>query len=288
MQLTFITARGKGFNAGLAAWCKPGAKRGDTLVLEVSWGLPPYINAGNYPLAMVMELAVATLSVLLVVGAVRRFLLKRNKTTVLIGFVFAGIFLAALMTGLGKALVIGAVLTYQEAVFTFYFDGLALMCVMISNTAFFIFTLDVFYDLPPRRKRASIVAYLVLEAVAVAGGIAALATRNVEPLFKNLLNGVVLGMSFYTYILLVVKAFSVASRVAGREERQGMRLIGLSGMLIVAFFVTFALDVLNPFGLGNISPFYFVAWSVAGIAVLVTYRGYFGVKTPGNAGNGEM
>lgn len=237
--------------------------------------LPEYINAGNYPYAMGIELAVATLAALLVFGAVRKFLQKRNTTTILIALVFGGIFMAAFLTGLGKLLVVSRLLTYEQAVFVFFFDGLALMCIMISGTAFFIFILDVFYGVTGRKKHVALVIYLAIEGIAVVGGIIALLTRSTEPLFKNLLNGTVIGLSFFTYILLVYKAFSVASRADDPSDRLGIRLIGVSGLLIVAFFLTFALDVLNLFGWGNISPFYFVAWSIAAGAVLVTYLGYF-------------
>ncbi|MHA1697710.1 MAG: hypothetical protein ACTSWN_02600 [Promethearchaeota archaeon] len=62
-----------------------------------------------------------------------------------------------------------------------------------------------------------------------------------------------------TYTLLVIRAFYVAKKAELRLDRISMQMIGTSGLLILLFLVFFALDVLNLFGLGNMSVFYFIA-----------------------------
>ncbi|MHA1372471.1 MAG: hypothetical protein ACTSRA_22450 [Promethearchaeota archaeon] len=51
----------------------------------------------------------------------------------------------------------------------------------------------------------------------------------------------------------------MAKKAELRLDRISMQMIGTSGLLILLFLVFFALDVLNLFGLGNMSVFYFIA-----------------------------
>ncbi len=239
-----------------------------------TWGLPTYINAFNYPIAAVMELSICMLSILLVINSFKKFIVKRNRITIEISFVFCGIFLAAFLTGLGKLLVISGIIDYSILVYVLYLDAIALMCVMISSTAFFFFVLDTFYAMTPRNRQITIIIYLIPNMIAVMSGLYALITRDPSTLLKNMLNGIILSLSLFTYLLVTIKASLIARKATGLDKA-GIQMIALSGILIIAFFVFFTLDVLNLFGWGNISLFYFIAWPIAAIGILVTYIGYF-------------
>jgi hypothetical protein len=239
------------------------------------WGLPSYISsAGNYLAGMMLELATCVASLLLVVAAFRKYSEKRNKTTLQIMFVFTGFCLGSLLTGLGKLLVVTGAVTYTFIVFDLYMDGLAIMSLMISNTAFYLFTLNVFYDIKPRGRAASIIIYVGIEILVAILGLFILLARVYNTLVKNLLTGAILAQSIFTYLLLATRAIKIAEKALGLD-RIGIQLVSLSGFLIIGFFALFALDVLNLFKMGNMSAFYFVAWAVADAAMVVTYLGYF-------------
>jgi hypothetical protein len=223
---------------------------------------------------MTLELATCAASLMLVVASFKKYSEKRNKTTLQIIFVFTGFCLGSLMTGLGKLLVVTGAVTYTFIVFDLYLDGLAIMSLMISSTAFFLFTLNVFYDLKPRVRAVSLVIYVSIEICVAILGLFILLARVYNTLMKNLLTGGILVQSIFTYILLAMRAIKIAGKASGLD-RTGIRLVCLSGFLIIGFFILFALDVLDLFKMGNMSAFYFVAWAVADAAMVVTYLGYF-------------
>ena len=245
-----------------------------------TWLLPVSLTPARYLAGMITEYTVCTIMIFLVLDSIRLYLQKKNGTTIKITFVFCGFFIATMLTATGKMLVISGLLTYPIVEYHYFLDAFAFMSLLISNTAFFLFTLDVFYTLHPSRKRIVVGVYLAFEAlVGVIGGIVIgseyAGVPQAQLLGLNmLLDGMIFGFSVFTYLLLAIRALAVAKRASG-ADRVFMRMIGLSGVFVIAFILAFVSDVLNLFGLGNISVPYFIAWSFAVAAVFITRIGYF-------------
>ena len=224
---------------------------------------------------MIIELGVCTFSILLVSNSLKKYMTKHNKITAEIIFIFCGFFVSSFLTGFGKLLIISGVSNYQIIQHVFFIDNFALMSLIIANTAFFLFTLDVFYNIEANKKRDLIIAYISIESVLLVIGIIILLSGITSKLATIGVLGSFFVLFIFTYVLLTIKAFNVARKALPGLDKISMQLIILSGFLIIGFFLLFGLDVLNLFGLGNISAFYFMSWSVAAVAMFVTYLGYF-------------
>jgi len=240
-----------------------------------TWGLPPYISSPqNYVAGMIIELTTSCVSLLLVIGAIRKYMEKRNRVTIQIIFVFCGFFLGSLLTAMGKILIVTGLATYEMVTYEFYLDSFAIMMLMISNTAFFLFTTEVFYNMEPGHRKKSIIIFVSIEIAMVILGLFVLLLKIRSSVVKNILTGEILVQSMFTYVLLSLKASKIARKAEGLD-RIGIQLVGVAGVLVIAFFLFFALDVLNLFGWGNMSAFYFISWAIAMAGIIVTYMGYF-------------
>lgn len=244
-----------------------------------SWNLPGTVTAGRYVAGMVTEFIVFGIMLLLVFSSIKKYLLKRNITALKVTFVFCGLAVSTFLTGLGKLLVVSGTYDYTVVEYTFFIDAFSIMSMMISNTAFYLFTLDVFYQLETRKNKIAILVYLALEFIILSLGIYLwIAYRGKNPAefigLNTFLMVLLFSLSLFTYLLLAAKAFRVSRKATG-FDRVSMRMIGWSAVLVIAFFFLFAVDVLNLLGIGNISVPYFLALSTAVIAILITYIGYF-------------
>nr|MDO8111425.1 hypothetical protein [Candidatus Sigynarchaeota archaeon] len=240
-----------------------------------TWGLPPYISSPqNYVAGMIIELSTCFVSISLVLRAIAKYKEKKNRITVQIIFVFCGFFLGSLLTALGKVLVVSGLAVYDTVVYELFLDSLAIMALMISNTAFFLFTIEVFYNMEPGRRKKSIMIFVSIEIAIAIVGLFVLLLKIRSTVLKNVLSGGILAQSVFTYILLSIKAFKISRKATGLDKI-GIQLVGLAGVLVITFFVFFALDVLNLFGWGNMSLFYFISWAIASAGIIVTYMGYF-------------
>ncbi|MHA1368783.1 MAG: hypothetical protein ACTSWN_15755 [Promethearchaeota archaeon] len=218
-------------------------------------------------------------SILLAFQSIKRYRAKRNATTIKIIVVFAGFMITSYLTAFGKALVISGAYPYDVVEYKFFIDAFAIMTIMIANTAFFSFTLDVFYNFTAIKKKVLIIIYLFIELVVVAFGVFLwvvydIITEQLYLILNILVMAIVFALSIFTYVLMLIRAIQVAKKSEG-FDKISMHLMGLSALLILCFFMCFGADVLNLFGLGNISIIYFLAFGFAFASIIITYLGYF-------------
>jgi hypothetical protein len=248
----------------------------------VDWQLLPTIQPGNYILGMIVEFVASFLSLLLVIGAVRRYRLKKNPTTLKILFLFYGFSASAFFTALGKLLVVTEVLPYPVMEYELFIDGFALMIMVgVATTASFMFTIDVFFDLQPVKKKAVKVLFsclvgLVLSllvALKLAYFIAGPPLYDIGD-FKLVAYPSIFGLYLFTSLLLASRAFKVAKGASGIDAIT-MKMLGMSGLFTTIYYILHAMDVLNAFGLDNLSPLYFIGWGLVIASIFVAYIGYF-------------
>jgi hypothetical protein len=235
-----------------------------------------------YVAGMIVEFIASFLSLMLVIGAVRRYHQKKNPTTIKILFLFFGFSASAFITALGKLLVVTDVLKFPVMEYELFMDGFALMVmVAVATTSSFLFTIDVFYDMKPATKKVVKIAYLcvvgLVLAVLVTLKVAYLAAG--PPLYDiGILTYVTYPASFglylFTSLLLASRAFKVAGGAPG-VDKATMTMLGTSGLLTTFYYVLHAMDALNAFGLDNFSPLYFIGWGLVIVSIFVAYIGYF-------------
>ncbi|MHA1372472.1 MAG: hypothetical protein ACTSRA_22455 [Promethearchaeota archaeon] len=111
-----------------------------------------------------------------------------------INFVFFGFLIGSFLTGLGKFLLVTGMCSYDFVVYSLYLDGFAIMSMMISNTSFLMFILDVFYALNSSVKSLLFAVYIVICLVVGLVGTYLLLFKIVNNILKNMLHTVIFAL----------------------------------------------------------------------------------------------
>ncbi|MHA1301246.1 MAG: hypothetical protein ACTSO9_17630 [Candidatus Helarchaeota archaeon] len=217
--------------------------------------------------------------------ALKRYLERRRNATLFLSCAILSLGAAILISSFGRlaALMTGVnpLIYHGYQYIPFVWIALALVCNIIGDIFFLLFTNDVFYNSNKKFTvfillTGSILAFLLLLLVPTPP----LDPINSEPNINyiNLFQMIWLLHAIYTFFtggLVTVSAFRMAQKDRPLVEKRGLQLIGITGICLAITNIMFVIDenITVYFG-GDFSIFYYLAWIFAHVGVVFSYLGF--------------
>lgn len=230
------------------------------------------ITQNNIPtLALIVESAVAVGMMILSGFTLKKFLSKKRNATLALSLTFSFYALGVLATAIFKFVQFYSRIDYTIKPWSELGIILAYCFSAMSNIFMYSFIERVYLEKNDLRiaifslLNGLTIGFMIPFAKAEPGTY----VESIPALIWHVINSlIIMGM-------LIFYSFREVKRNKAQLPRIGFILIGMYGILIALVFPSFALDII----IGDLrdtayTPFYYIAWILAGLSILSGYLGY--------------
>ncbi len=224
--------------------------------------------APDYGLILLFEFVIVAGGIIVAFPLVKRHLEKKKPVTYLLMAAGGCQLAAALMSAMSRILRLTGAWILPNG------QNLELLAVTVTMLAageiFWLgFVLEVFYDGVAKPKNKSIV--IIYAALVFVYGIYALQTGiNVVDITAEIWALLVV-LTAPVFLIFARAARRMSQKVADPLLKRGSQLIGTGPLFLLLTFIFFTVDRILG---GAFSPFYYIAWISAVIAIFLIYTGY--------------
>ena len=239
------------------------------MVLFQNPDLPQGVSADLYFTAIIIELIFFGFLLLIVLLSIKKSIERRTNLNILMVIILIGFSASLFFTAFAKISVLFLRFKFEDGVL---FDIIALIITAFIHCLFMIFALQVFTNMPSKRKYILSLIYFILYIPIIVGFFLAFLGLDfsIYLIFHLVLSFVLCGV-------IIENARKSAKSAELKLHKVGMWMIFLTG-LCIAIFYTLAMiswfliesNVLKPFNL-----LYFISWVFLIFAIFLTYSGFF-------------
>jgi hypothetical protein len=251
------------------------------MLANAEWELHPSIDPETYVRGMVVEVVVVAILAVFWFLLLQKYVKKRSALTRSLAAAYGGVLFTILCTMLEKVLVVSGATTYTYIIYEFKIGVVGTLGTLWLSYFLAAFTLDLFADDPGRWRK-------VLATIkGVAGLLAgyALVLLVLGPMTDEVMFMLSLPLiAGYALMLLPVLLIMAAQGIKQSSKvtvvnattylgRASIRSIGINGLILVAFLVTYAIDfvVIRDQAM---TIFYFIAWGLLIASFAFAYVGF--------------
>lgn len=239
------------------------------MVLFQNPDLPQGVSADLYFTAIVIELIFFGFLLLIVLLSIKKSIERRTGLNILMVSILIGFSAGLFFTAFGKISVLFLRLKYEEGVL---FDIIGLIIIAFVHCLFMSFALQVFTDMPSKKKTILSLIYFILYIPIIVGFF----------LFFFGLGSYIylifhLVLSFLLCGVIIINARKSAKSAEIKLHKIGMWLIFLTGLCLALYYTLtmismflIEIKILKPFNL-----LYFISWIFMILAIFLTYTGFF-------------
>ncbi len=224
--------------------------------------------APDYGLILLFESVIVASGIVVAFPLVKRHLEKKLPVTYLLMFAGGCQLAAALTSAMSRILRLTGAWLLPDG------HNLELLAVTVAMLAtgevFWLgFVLEVFYDGVKKPKNLSIV--ILYAVLVVVYGIYAIMTGIYVVDITVEIWGLLVALTAPVFLIFARAAWRVSQKVADPLHKRGSQLIGTGPLFLLLTFTFFFADRILG---GAFSPFYYIAWISAVIAIFFIYTGY--------------
>ncbi len=238
------------------------------MVLLTDADLPDGISQGLYLSGIIFEFIMFSLVLVIVVLSILKLRERGTRLNRYMVFICIAMDIALFSTALGKS---GVLLLGWSFEIGTVFDNIALLFIFFINCIFLAFNLEMFTQLPQKKRNLFFGIYILCYIPAI--------LETILNIFQiGILSNIIhLLLSLILYSMMMNLVHKNIKSTEKKEHRIGIQLIFSTGLFMLLFFVFTGISILL-ITFGILYPFnflYFVSWVCMILALFLFYTGFF-------------